>query len=211
MDAELDEGTFYLTISPTEINPILKGFHEIYNPAPTGAIMPNVFSLVPIIFHFRSIRIITKEKAEKFRRIFNMKIQNLIQRAIEKLLTQIKVVEKWTDVVASGHFAFEENSVILKFEYGEVIRGIFEILVSEMIMETMAWENIYGYKVQVKRTSMDIMLVGSCPNETLLGRFKQRIYDTDFKVSARQWNMGVSYKRTYLWKTFWGDVIKHIC
>jgi hypothetical protein len=211
MDAELDEGAFYLTISPTDLNPILRGLRDLYNPAPIGTIMPNVFSLVPIIFQFRSIRIISRDKAERFHRIFNMKIQNLIQRAIEKLLSQIKDVEKWTDVVVSGNFSFQDTAAIIKFEYGEVIRGIFEILVSEMIMESMAWENLYGYRVQVKRTDMDIMLVGTCPNDVLTGRLKQRIYDTPFRVSARQWQIGVSYKRNYLWKTFWGDVIKNIC
>jgi hypothetical protein len=139
-----------------------------------------------------------------------MKIKNLIQRAVEKISTQIKEVRKWTDVVEMGQFGFENNAAIIKFEYGEVIRGIIEILVSEMIMESMAWEHNYGYRVQVKRTNMDIMLVGTCPNETLTGRLKQRIYDTEFKVSARQWNVGISYKRNFIWKSFWGEVIKNL-
>jgi hypothetical protein len=210
MDSDLDEGSFILVVSPTEENPILRGLHSIYNPGPVGVIMPNVFALVPVIFNFRSIRIVTREQSERFHRIFLMKIRNLIQRAVEKLMTQIKEVRKWTDVVEMGHFGFENNAVIIKFEYGEVIRGILEILVSEMIMETMAWEHNYGYRVQVKRTDMDIMLVGTCPNEALTGRFKQRIYDTDFKVSARQWNVGVSYKRSFIWKSFWGEIIKNL-
>jgi len=210
MDADLDEGTYIFVVTPTDANPIMKSLHSIYNPGPVGVIMPNTFALVPIMFNFRSIRIVTKDQSERFHRIFLMKIKNLIQRAVEKISTQIKEVRKWTDVVEMGQFGFENNAAIIKFEYGEVIRGIIEILVSEMIMESMAWEHNYGYRVQVKRTNMDIMLVGTCPNETLTGRLKQRIYDTEFKVSARQWNVGISYKRNFIWKSFWGEVIKNL-
>jgi len=210
MEGEIDQGTFYFTVTPNERNPILKAFHALYHPTPTGIIMPNVFALVPIIFHFRSVRIVTKDQAERFQRAFLMKLRNLIDRAMEKLMTQIKVVEKWTDVVTVGQLTFENTAAIAKFEYGEVIRGVMEILVSEMIMETMAWEHNYGYRVDVKRTDMDIMLVGTCANDIMVSRMKQRIFDTEFKVSARQWDVGLSFKRNYVWKASWGHVIRNL-
>jgi hypothetical protein len=207
---EIDEGNYYIAVTPSTTNQLIEGLHKIYNPSPVGVIIPNVFALVPIIIKFKSQGPIPKDQIERFHRLLLLKIQNLIKGSIDKLLTQIKVVEKWTDVVTDALIQYENGTAIIKFEYGEVIRGILEIIVSELIMETIAWEAKYNYKIDIKRTDMDIMLVGTCPTEQLLNKFKQRVYDTNLKISARRWELGVSYKRNYLWKKPWKDVIDDI-
>lgn len=204
---EIDEGCYYLTVTPSKDNNLMDGLHKVYNPAPNGVIMPNVFALVPIIIKFKSQRSVTREHSERFHRLLLLKIQNLVSGSIDKLLTQITVVEKWTDVVTDASIQYKDETAFIKFEYGEVLRGILEIIVSELIMETIAWEVKYNYKIDIKRTDMDIMLVGTCPTEQIVNKFKQRFYDADLKISARKWELGVSYKRNYLWKKPWKDVI----
>jgi hypothetical protein len=212
MELDLDSGIFYFTISPMEANPLLRGLYKIYHPSPIGVIMPNVFALVPITVNFKSLRPVSQAHAAKFHHLLSVKLQNLVKISMEKLIKEIKTVVKWTDVITVGQIVYENNVSLLKVEYGEVIRGILEIMVSELILDTMIWETRYGYKVDVKRQDMDIMLLGTCSNEMIINKFKQRVYDADLRVSARSWEVGVSFKRNYIWKHTWESLIKpYIC
>jgi hypothetical protein len=207
---EFDEGTYYLTVTPGEKNPLTAGLYNVYKSRPVGVIRPNVFSLVPLTISFRSITKVDKEMAFKNQRRIEMTLQTLLHQGIDSVRENLRQVVKWTDIVADGVFKSYEGSGFMKVEYGEGFRGVLEFVISELIRNTLAWEKVYGYSIDVKRADMDIMLLTSCPGDTVLKKFEQRLYDEKLKVSARQWDLGVSFRKTYLWKRPWGDIVQRI-
>jgi hypothetical protein len=54
------------------------------------------------------------------------------------------------------------------------------------------------------------MILTSCPGEEVLSKFVQRVYDEGIKVSARQWEIGLSLRKTYIWKKHWGEFVQRI-
>jgi hypothetical protein len=205
-----DQGQIFITISPSPENPLFISLQNIRSTRPVGVVPPNTYSLVPIIINFKSLKPIHPETEEKIHRLFILKIQSLIRTSIDNLIGKINEAEKWTDVVTDAHLQTHETSTFIKMEYGEVVRAMLEIIVSELIQESNDWEKKYLYKVDVTRTDMDIMLIGSCPGPLVMTKFQQRIFEENIQVSARRWNIGISFKRVYVWKQTWAETIKNI-
>lgn len=205
-----DEGRIFITVTPTSENPLLNSLEKIKGSRPVGVIPPNSYSLVPIILSFKSMKNVSEETSEKIHRLFTLKIQSLIRSSIDNLIGKISDAEKWTDVVTDARLQTHESTVFIKMEYGEAIRAVWEIIVSELIQETTDWEKKYMYKVDITRTDMDIMLLGSCPGPLVMTKFQQRIGDENIKISARRWEVGISFKRNFIWKQTWAEIIKTI-
>lgn len=205
------EGTYYLTISPAEDNPLTVALKKIYNSRPLGVVPPKVVTLVPITIVYRSISKTCVEES-RIQRLIELKITTLINTAIDRMLEGgIKKAEVWADVISDVVLRTHSDfNTFLKIEYGEISRGIIEMITSELIRESFTWQTKYGYSLDITRAEMDIMLLGSCPGNIVSGKFKQRLYDEDIKVSARKWDLGLSFRKEYLWKKSWWDVIKRI-
>jgi hypothetical protein len=205
-----DHGRIFITLSPTAENPLLISLEKIKSTRPVGVIPPNSYSLVPVIVDFKSLKPVQEETAAKIHRLFILKIQSLMRSSIDNLIGKITEAEKWTDVVTDARLQTHETATFIKMEYGEALRAMLEIIVSELIQETNEWEKKYLYTVEVTRTDMDIMLLGSCPGPLVMTKFQQRIHEEDIKISARRWTIGISFKREYVWKQSWAETIKNI-
>jgi len=205
--------SFYLTFTPSESNPLTSCLETLKRTRPNGAVPPNVYALVPLIIKFSPIRgkKPTEDEIGSMKRRIELTVGKLIPLAIDKLSGEIHQAEKWTDVVTDASFrTHAPGTAFMKIEYGEVSRGLIEILSSELIRETMGWSTKYGFQVDVTRTDMDIMLLASCPGEMVLNRFMQKVYDQKIQISARQWLLGLSVDKKYLWKRSWWEVIQQI-
>ena len=210
METSNDEGVFYLTVSPTEKNPLTEGLCRIYKTRPVGVIRPNVFTLVPLSIHFRSVKRTSAENSKKMYRLIELTLTTLMNQGIDLIRKNIHQVVKWTDIVPDAVLKTYQGSGILKVEYGEAFRGILEFVISEFIRTAGVWERKYGYSVDIRRAEMDIMLLASCPGDVILSKFVQRAYDEDIKVSARQWEVGLSLRKSYIWKKPWGELVQRI-
>lgn len=205
-----DEGQIYMTVAPTEDNPLTTGLYNVYNTRPVGVIKPKVFILAPLIVSFKSVKRVSPEEATKVHRLLEITLNTLINQGVEVYREKITQVVKWTDIISNVVFAKETGSGILKVTYGDAFRGILEYVVSEMIRNTQVWTKAYGYSVSVERCDMDIMLIASCPNDPILGTFEKKLHIEGVKISARRWEIGFSFRGKYIWKKRWGDVIQRI-
>ena len=206
--------TLYLTFTPTEDNPLTRGLETLMKTRPPGVIPPKTFSLIPLIIKcvpIKSRKEPTNDERELMKRRIELKINTLIPLAIDKLVGEIHHAEKWADVVTDAGFrTHKPGTAFMKVEYGEVSRGLIEILSSELIRETIGWDKKYGYQVDITRTDMDIMLLATCPGEMVLTKLMQRVYDQNIQISARQWALGLSSDKQYLWKRSWWEIIQQI-
>lgn len=205
-----NEKLFYVVLLPSEENPLVKSLDEITRKRPNGALPPKNFALVPLI-----IRLIktgdNPVSPERIRRLLELKIDASISTSIERLMTNVRQVEKWVDVVVGAKYQLiKPGTAFINFEYGDASRGLFEIMTSELITGTFDWERRYGYRVDVERTKLDIMIIANCPGEMVLTSFSQKILETEVSISARKWTMGLSVDKEYVWKRAWEEVIRPI-
>lgn len=206
----IDEGVYYITVSPTETNPLMDGINNLVKTRPCGVIPAKLFTLVPFTINFKSTTGVSKDRSEKFHKLFRLKLSIIIDKAIDDILTKITDAEKWTNVIVDASIKNHNYNTFIKFEYGEVVSGIWEIICSNLIEETAKWKDKHGYQVDVLRTTMDIMLLFTTAGDQCQLKINQRIHDEKLKISARQWEVGLSFKKQYVWKRSWWDMIRRI-
>lgn len=213
-ELKLDEGVCYFTLLPSENNPFIsqiKGFRE--NHSWFGVIHPGGYAVVPFKISYRSLVPKTEDQIDRFPKLLALKLRRLIVSSVEYVfenLPQKRFVEDWLTVVEGTAVTVIEKNSIAKVKMGEIVENILNIVISEFIASIPALQEKYGYSISLDKMEPMAILMGTFVDEERISRFKQILYDEEISLSSYKWDIGISYRRNFLWKTPWYKFIEHL-
>lgn len=213
-ELKLDEGVCYFTLLPSENNPFtsqIKGFRE--NHEWFGVIHPGGYAIVPFKISFRSLIPKTKEQIDLFPKLLALKIRRLMVSSVGyvfETLPQKRFVEDWLTVVEGTAVTVVDKNSIAKVKMGGVVETILNVVMSEFIACIPALQEKYGYSITLDKVEPTAILLGTFVDEERISRFKQILYDENISVSSYKWDVGLSFRRNFLWKTPWYKFLEEL-
>lgn len=208
-----DEGVCYITLSPSEGNPIVEDLHSFTRAYEWfGVIHPPTYAAVPFQINFRSMEPKTEEERKRFERILGMFLEISLKKTVKEVFEagglEDRFVESWITVFQGTRLFVQDTNIFLINIYGEVFNTVLQLFYSRIIGSIPSLEKKYNYQITPSRIEPDATLIGTAHREVQREKFIQRLYDRDPKMSSFRWDVGANIRRKYLWKRPWGTFLE---